>query len=37
MKKSGIKREDIFVVTKVYNYAHGYDATTRTVMESLAK
>jgi diketogulonate reductase-like aldo/keto reductase len=37
IKKSGVKREDIFVVTKVFTESHGYELTTKTVHESLAK
>jgi len=37
IKKSGIKRENIFVVTKVFTDCHGYDLTTKSVHESLAK
>lgn len=37
VKKSGIKREDLFIVTKVFNTSHGYELTTQTVMESLSK
>ena len=37
IKKSGVKREEIFVVTKVFNQAHGYELTTKTVHESLEK
>jgi len=37
IKQSGLKREDIFVVSKVFNNNHGYDLATKTVYESLAK
>jgi len=37
MKKSGVKREDMFIVTKVFNNCHGYELTTNTVKESLSK
>lgn len=37
VKKSGVKREDVFIVTKVFNDCHGYELTTKTVSESLSK
>jgi len=37
IKKSGLRREDVFVVSKVFNNNHGYELTTKTVHESLAK
>lgn len=37
LKKSGVKRSDVFVVTKIWNANHGYDATTASFTESLSK
>jgi diketogulonate reductase-like aldo/keto reductase len=37
IEKSGIKREEVFIVTKVFNDCHGYELTTKTVMDSLSK
>lgn len=35
MKDSGVKREDIFLTSKVWNGDHGYEATLRAFQESL--
>lgn len=35
--RAGLPREDLFVVTKVWNDRHGYDETLRAFDESLAK
>jgi diketogulonate reductase-like aldo/keto reductase len=37
VKNSGIKREDIFIVSKVRDQNHGYEATIKSVQESLKK
>jgi diketogulonate reductase-like aldo/keto reductase len=36
VKRSGLRREDVFIVTKV-SFDHGYEYTTKTVHESLKK
>lgn len=37
IKSSGVKREDIFLVTKLWNDSHGYDKTIEAFNESLKK
>jgi methylglyoxal/glyoxal reductase len=37
LKNSSVKRDDVFVVSKVWTSNHGYDATTASVHESLSK
>jgi diketogulonate reductase-like aldo/keto reductase len=37
VRKSGIKREDIYVVTKVDSHQHGYEEAIQGVKESLQK
>lgn len=37
LRRSGVARDDVFVTTKVWNDAQGYDATLRAVDESLAR
>lgn len=37
IKNSGVSREDIFVVSKVWNSDHGYDKTLRAFEKSLEK
>lgn len=37
LKKSGVKRSDVFVVTKIWNSNHGYETTTSSLLESLSK
>ncbi len=37
IKKSGLKREDIFLTTKLWNESHGYEATKKAFAESLVK
>lgn len=37
IKQSGINREDIFVVTKLWSGAHGYDQCLQAFNESLGK
>ena len=35
IKESGVKREDIFLSTKVWNDSHGYDKAIRSFEESM--
>jgi diketogulonate reductase-like aldo/keto reductase len=37
IRNSGVKREDVFVVTKVIGNCHGRELTTKTVHDSLSK
>lgn len=37
IKNSGIDREEIFIVTKIWNYDHGYENTIKACNESLKK
>lgn len=37
LRKSSVKRDDVFVVSKVWINNHGYDAATASVKESLSK
>jgi diketogulonate reductase-like aldo/keto reductase len=37
LKNSSVKRDEVFVVSKVWTSNHGYDATTASVHESLSK
>lgn len=37
MKKSGARREDIFITTKLWNEDHGYEKTRLAIEKSLAK
>lgn len=37
LRKSSVKRDDVFVVSKVWTSNHGYDATIASVRESLSK
>ena len=37
IKKSGVKREDLFITTKLWNNAHSYEKAAAAIDESLAK